>query len=105
MQDMSKAEELQLRSRVMEASVDLLNAFGAYLHAESNSPEEDQLEAAMDDRVTTLMKGGVNGLAGHVMLCLVAMLHNTADPDQVQEWLNDQSEQMLRQAAEINAGD
>jgi len=101
--DKSKAEELQLRSQVVEASVDLLNAFGAYLHAESNSPEEDQLEAAMDERVTKLMKGGVNGLAGHVMLCLVAMLHNTADPEQVQEWLNDQAEEMLRQAAELNA--
>jgi hypothetical protein len=102
MQDMSKAEELQLRSRVMEASVNLLNEFGAYLHAESNSPEEDQLEAAMDEHVSKLMR---TELGGHVLLCLVAMLHNTADPEQVQSFLNDQSEQMLRQAAEINAGD
>jgi hypothetical protein len=103
MQNMSEAQELQLRSQVIEASVELLNAFGAYLHAESNSAEEDQMEAAMDDRVTQLMKGGPNGLGGHVMLCLAAMLHNTADPDEVQAWLTDQAEQMLQKMAELNA--
>jgi hypothetical protein len=105
MHDMSKAEELQLRSQVMEATVNLLNAFGEYMHAESNSAEEDQLEAAMDDRVTDLMKGGPNGLGGHVLLCLTAMIHNTADPERVQDFLNEQSEMMMQQAAELNAGD
>lgn len=103
--DNDKVQELQLRNTVIEATVELLNAYGAYLHTPTDSPDEDQMEAAMDERVTDLMKGGINGLGGHVMLALCAMMHATSDPEHVQNWLNDQSEQMLALVEELNAGD
>jgi hypothetical protein len=100
---MSKAEELHLRSKTMELSVELLNDFGFYLHAEGNSPVEDQLEAALDERVSNLMKDGAQGMGGHVLLCLVAMLHQCADPDEVQRFLDEQATEILRQAEEHRA--
>jgi hypothetical protein len=105
MKKLTEKQELQLRSDVIAATCDLLNDFGAYLHAEDNSSQEDQFQATMDARVNKLMSGGREGLGGHVILCLAAMLHNCGDPEQVQEWLNDQGEHILMEAVRISAED
>jgi hypothetical protein len=99
---MSEIDELRLRSQVMEGMVELLNTFGQYLMADTNSAEEDQLEAATEDAVMALMKKGNEGLGGHIILALIALLHSTADPDEVQRWLTDQSEEILAEAKRIN---
>jgi hypothetical protein len=96
---------LQLRSDIMAATVDLLNEFGAYLQAENNSPEEDQMEAAMQDRIVALIDEGNRGLAGHMLLALVALVHHCADPELVQGFLNDQSVQLLEELEQLNAED
>jgi hypothetical protein len=62
-----------------------------------NSPHEDQSSAALEEKVLGLM----NGLGGHVLLALVAIIHNTSDPDDVQRFLDDASEDLIREANEL----
>jgi hypothetical protein len=97
MPDQDKMAELAIRHKTLFAATDLLNAFNEYSHAEVNSPHEDQSSAALEEKVLGLM----NGLGGHVLLALVAIIHNTSDPDDVQRFLDDASEDLIREANEL----
>lgn len=103
--ELTEAQELYLRNQTIEKAVSLLNAFGFFLQAESPSPEEDQWDAEVANQIKELVEGGENGLAGHVVLALMSIIHSCADPASVQEYLDNQGRDMMEKAQELNGKD
>lgn len=92
------AEELNLRSKTLVGATQLLNLIGTYFNDETNSPQEDQDEMALNDHVAHLVEEH-HEEAGHILLALGSMLVQIANWEDVQEWLTFQ-ENTIREKAE-----
>lgn len=103
--EMTEAQELYLRNQTIEKAVSLLNAFGFFLQAETPSPEEDQWDAEVANQISDLIKDGEGGLGGHVILALMSMIHSCADPERIQNYLDEQGRDMMEKAQELRSGD
>jgi hypothetical protein len=88
--------EAKMRNDTMGQTVGLMNLFGQFIGAEVNSPMEDQLSAMLDDVVGELVRQGDNGLIGNILLSLCAVVANCADPEKVQEFLDDATADIQR---------
>jgi hypothetical protein len=102
---MSEIDELRMRSTIIEETVEVINLFGAFMDAEDNSASEDQLESAVQSKLSALIPDANDALGGHVMLALIAILHNCADHEKVQEWLTQQGEEMAEELERLNANE
>jgi hypothetical protein len=56
-----------------------------FIEAPSDSPIEDQRQAAVAERMTRLASGGISGLT-QVLLTLVTLVNDCADPAKVRAW-------------------
>lgn len=91
-------EELNLRSKTLTGMTQLLNLVGTYMNDETNSPQEDQDEMAVNDFIAHLV-GDHPENAGHILLALASLIVQTSNWEDVQEWLTFQ-ENAIKQMAE-----
>lgn len=92
--------EIEARSAILAETVRLLNLVGAFMSAESSSPDEDQAEAALQDRINHLVTEHPE-MIGHILMATSVMLVEVADWDAVQGWLSEAEETIRERAAEI----
>lgn len=93
------AEELNMRSSILVETTNVLNMIGTYMSDETNSPKEDQDEAALNERLTHLVQDHPE-MVGHIVLALGSLIVQVVDWSEVQEWLTFQENKIKEKAAE-----
>lgn len=98
-----KLAEAKFRSDVMQETTDLLNLFAQYMKSEDDSPMETDLQDEMSRMVEALADAGKEGMIGEVIFSLLAIVIAACEPEKIQEFLDDQSDQIQQMVQE--AGD
>jgi hypothetical protein len=93
--------EAKTRQDIMQVTVELMNMFGQFLSCESGTELEAALEEGIDQYVQELV-AGTDGMIGHVLLSLLALLCECGDHERVQEFLNDAAEDIKKMVEEAN---